>query len=531
MRNAVSIAVLAFAMAAAPQLAWAQTTEDEIVVTATRAPGGLARDQIGGSVTLFSERDLVERQVVAVTDILRDSPGVAVSRSGPLGGVTQVRMRGAEGNHTLVMIDGIDASDPYSGEFDFGLLIADELARVEVLRGQQSSLYGSDAIGGVIHYLTASGADEQGARARFEVGSFSTAEMSVRAGGVNGPIDWAVSGNITDTDGSPSDPDGSRDLAYNNQVLAGRFGWTVTDDFSLTGVIRARQSEGDFNEDLDFDSIVDDSPGTYYEDEAIYALARAELSLGEAWTHALTVQGVDGSRLNVTPLGFFTQTQSQAQRIKASYVATVRFGGEGFEQQLTGAIDYREDQFETLSLPEASIAQTGYVLEYNALIGERLGLGASLRQDHNDRFEDSTTYRVQASYAFDTGARLRGAIGSGVKNPIMNELFGYGSGYLGNPDLQPEESVGWEIGLEQNFFDRTVLVGATYFDNELENEIRLTGFAPATPINLDGTSTQTGVELFARADLGQWSFDAAYTYLDAEESMATGTRPEIRRAE
>lgn len=504
--------------------------EDEIVVTATRASDGLSRDQIGGSVTLFSADDLERRQVRVVSDLLRDSPGVAVSRSGPTGNPTQIRIRGAEGNHTLVLIDGMDVSDPFSGEFEFGQLIADDLARVEVLRGQQSALYGSDAIGGVVQYITATGAEAPGARARFEAGSFNTGVLAARVAGVNGPLDWALSGNIYDTDGTPGIPGGQRDLAYENKTVAARLDYAVTDNLSLTAVLRAREATGDFNEDLDFDGLNDDSPGVYFDDEAVYGLVRADLStFGDRWTHALIAQGVEAQRTSYSSFN----TDDEAQRFKASYVTTLRFGSDDFDQRLTGAIDYREDSFQTLSLPEQTIEQTGVVLEYNALVGGRFGFGAAVRQDNNTRFDDSTTYRVQASYALTDATRLRAAAGTGVKNPIMSELFGYGFGYTGNPNLTPEESSGWEIGVEHRFRD-ALLVGVTYFDNELESEIRLTGFAPATPINLTGTSTQQGVELFAQAEFGpQWAFDFGYTYLDADEPLVGGggSRTEIRRAE
>lgn len=534
MSKYVSSAVLAFAMLSAPSLALAQAEagNDDIVVTATRAETGIAREQLGGSVTLLSADDLQDRQVVSVSDLLRDVPGVEVSRLGVLGGLTQVRMRGAEGNHTLVLIDGMDASDVFQQEFDFANLIADDVARVEVLRGQQSALYGSDAIGGVIHYITATGREAPGARARAEYGSFNTGQLSVRVAGVNGPFDWALSGNVLDTDGTPGAPGGSRDLNYVGTTLTGRFGLELSENLSLTAVIRARGTEADVNEDVDFDAIYDDTPGVYSEDESIHALIRADLStFNDAWTHALVLQGADGQRASYSSF----PGVNEGQRLKASYVTTWRFGSESFDQHLTGAVDYRDETFSTTNIVgERTFDQTGVVLEYNALINGRLGLGAAVRNDSNSSFQDVTTYRAQASYALDSGTRLRAAAGSGVKNPTMSELFGFFGTFVGNPDLQPEESTGWEVGLEQYFFDRDVLVGVTYFDSELENEIGSQTILGVTrPINRVGTSSRQGVELFAQAELGQqWSVDVSYTYLDADEPTAGGgRRREIRRAE
>src|SRR5690606_20374438 len=141
------------------------------------------------------------RETRVVSDILRDVPGVAVNRTGAVGGLTQIRIRGTEGNHVLVFVDGIKASSPYQGEFDFGTLIADDAARIEVLRGQQSALYGSDAIGGVINYTTLSGREAPGIRLRAEGGSFGTYNGTARIAGTAGDtFDYALSGSFFHTD-------------------------------------------------------------------------------------------------------------------------------------------------------------------------------------------------------------------------------------------------------------------------------------------------------------------------------------------
>ncbi|MDX2234094.1 MAG: TonB-dependent receptor plug domain-containing protein, partial [Hyphomonadaceae bacterium] len=223
MSRANFTAVLVFALGA-PALAFAQTggADDEIIVTATRDPQGIARAALGGSVTTIDAETIETRQIRQISDVLRDVPGAAVNRAGGVGGFTQVRLRGGESNHTLVLIDGMEVSDPYVGEFDFATLIADEVARVEVLRGQQGALYGSDAIGGVIHYITASGAEAPGVRARAEYGSFNAWDGAVRIADVAGPVDFAFSAAYQTTDGEPTARGGSRDVGASNGALSGR---------------------------------------------------------------------------------------------------------------------------------------------------------------------------------------------------------------------------------------------------------------------------------------------------------------------
>jgi vitamin B12 transporter len=179
----------AFAMPALAQPAAASGDVPEQVVVSASLLGAVRTDLLTSSATVLTPIDLQDRQTQIVSDILRDVPGVAVNRGGAVGSLTQVRIRGAESNHTLVMIDGIKASDPFSGEFDFATLIADDVAKVEVLRGEQSALYGSDAIGGVIQYITATGADSPGLRVRGEGGSFGTFGGTARVAGVTGNLD------------------------------------------------------------------------------------------------------------------------------------------------------------------------------------------------------------------------------------------------------------------------------------------------------------------------------------------------------
>src|SRR5712671_1058965 len=221
-RAALLSALTFISTQAAAQSASVISPQEQVLITASRL-GGIRSDLLGSSSTILEPIDLQLRQTVIVSDILRDVPGVAVSRAGPIGQFTHVRIRGADANHTLVLIDGIKASDPFYGEFEFETLIADDVAKIEVLRGEQSALYGSDAIGGVIHYITATGAEAPGFRARAEGGSFGSANASARYAGVEGGFDYALSAAYSRTDGVPDNPLGTRRLGSEGLNLAGKF--------------------------------------------------------------------------------------------------------------------------------------------------------------------------------------------------------------------------------------------------------------------------------------------------------------------
>lgn len=540
MRYSVSYAALAAALVIAqhPALAAAPGGE-EIVVTASRAPSGLTRAQLGGSVTLLQPLDLSLRQTRIVSDVLRDVPGISVSRLGGVGGQTQIRLRGSESNHTLVLIDGLEASDPFQGEFDFSALIADDLARIEVLRGQQSALYGSDAIGGVVNYLTVSGAEAPGVRGRIEGGSFGAYEGALRLAGADDRLDYVFSAGHRRSDGTPNSRFGSRDLGAENTALSGRLVYRAGPHLRLRALARYLKAEADVN-DQDFawgsptygyviDS--DDRSGI----EQLYGLVGADLDLMDgAWTHSLTLQGVDASRDGFS--GGARDSGDEGSRVKLSYVTAWRFGDEAFSHTLTGAIDWKRERFRNsgpgLSPAQAlerQIENTGLAAQYDLLVDGRFGFGAALRYDENERFRNATTWRVQASYRFEGGTRLHAAGGSGIKAPGFYELFGFDpDGFVGNPDLKAERSEGWEAGVEQTLLDGRVRLDATWFDSRLEDEIYtdFSNWPISTAANRDTTSTQRGVELSAEALIGEgWRIHAAWTLLDAKED---GVR-EVRR--
>jgi vitamin B12 transporter len=535
----------------APALVMAQQTDpgrsgdelQKVVVTATRSGDGVRADLLGSSFTVLDSLDLEQRQTRIVSDVLRDVPGIAVNRSGPAGGVTQIRIRGAESRHTLTLIDGIKASDPYANEFDFATLIADEVARVEVLRGQQSALYGSDAIGGVINYITPTGREAPGLRARLEGGSFGSMDTAAHYGGFTDTLDYSLSAGYQSTDGTPDARFGSRDLASNNTAVSGKFTFSPTDTFRIKAVARYSRTRADTN-DQDFFSdtsppfgFVIDTPGSFYKNRATYGLVRAELdSLQGKWTNALEAQGVDAQRD-----GFFSDLPSygdEGTRQRYSYQTTLRFGTSSVPQSITAVYDHERETFQNTGPflvgdqgRKRDVTNKGVVVQYDGRVNERIGFGAAIRHDDNTLFDSDTTYRVQGSYRFDGGFRLRAAAGSGTKRPGFFDLFGFDPAtFIGNPNLKPEKSHGWEVGADQSFSGDQVIASLTYFNSKLQDEIFTVFLPPAflsSPNNRPGDSTQKGVEAAVSAHIGkQWNIDGSYTYLDAKESSG---REEVRR--
>lgn len=530
--------------------AWAQETESRIavfedsegnavssvygsvpIVVVESRSGNIDLANSTSSLSFIDADDLESRQTRNIADVLRDVPGVAVSE---VAGQTQLRLRGSEANHVLVLVDGIEVSDPFAGEFDIGTLQAEIGSRVEVLRGPQSALYGSDAIGGVVAYETGR---FEGSAGFFEGGTNNTFNGSVRAGFASDALKASLSATIVSTDGEPNARNGVRDIGRDSYTISGKTSTQVSDVLELRAAGRYVLTEGDFN-DQDFNSfpvaaptfgLVIDSPNTRLENEAIYALIGTSLStLDGAWMHDLSGQIADIRRDSFGPFG--RTFGNKGQRLKASYVSTVTEKA----HSVTFAADWERERFQNTDpfgfafTGKREIENVGLAGEYR-YAGARVDFSAALRHDINDSFADETTFRLGAAFDATASTRLHASFGTGIKNPGFFELFGFVDGrFLGNQDLRPERSESWEIGITQGLADDALTITATYFDANLKDEI-FTSFPPpdfvATPQNSDTTSQREGVELSARAAIGpQVTLDAAYTWLDAEENGVAEVR-------
>lgn len=452
-------------------------------------------EDVTTSVTVLSTEALEVRDAPFLADQLRTVPGAAVSRNGSAGGLTQLRLRGGEANHTLVLINGVEVSDPVTGETDFGLLSGLRPSSVEVLRGEQSGLYGSDAIGGVVNIVTG-GSD--GLSALLEGGSFDTlrSEAAFGAGFARGGFDVAFSGfsaDGVDTSGLKGEEDGTETLSA---LFTGDYELGV--GFVITGLARFAQGEAQIDSDTDFDGLLNDIDRLgEYQQVTLGASLQGETA---GIDHLFRVSLNTVERENFTA-GVFTN-RSEGERTKVSYSPAIEIEQAGGVFTLSGLVDWeqedytaRDDEFGGFTNQDQSFETLGIGGEVRADVGA-LDVSASLRFDDNDgRFDDAMTGRIGAAYTTDQAGRFRASVGTGVKNPTFTELFGFFPGsFVGNPDLVPEESTSWEIGWDKSFGDLDF--SATYFEAELEDEI-FTSFNPdftSTARNRDGTSERSGFE-------------------------------------
>lgn len=492
----------------------------EIVVSASRTP--LEARAAGSAVTVITAEELESKQVRVVSDVLRDVPGLAVNRTGAVGAITQVRIRGAEANHTLVLIDGVEVNDP-SGTgsgFDFADLLAADVERIEVLRGPQSALYGSDAIGGVVNVITRKGRGPAATSLRLEGGSFGSGEVSAGIRGAGDRYHFSLGGTGFRTSGvsiAPGAGTKPEKDGYRNHGWRVRLGVDLLEDLEveLLGRYVRSKVETDPTGDVDGFSIPVDGDD---ETRATQWSGRAQVTYGlldGAWEHTL---GAGSSRKKWDTFAAGSRTYgAEGRRSRLDYQTSVFFDTEVLADAAHSFtfLAEREKDSQTsggsFGGSHSDVTNYGYTGEYRVGMWERLFLSGSVRYDDNDLFEDATTFLVTGAYLHDeTGTRLHGSYGTGVKNPTLFELFGYADGFVPNSKLKPESSKGWDAGVEQGLFDDRLSVDVTYFDNRIEDMIVGAGNSAD---NLDGASESNGVEVTVEAAVTETlAFTGSYTY-------------------
>lgn len=519
-----------------PVSAFAQTSDETEIIYITAARIALPADQATSSITLLDADLLEARSASFAADALRAVPGLAVSRSGGPGSLTQIRARGSEANHVLVLIDGVEASNPFTGEADFSHYAFDDLASIEVARGEQSALWGADAIGGVIRLNSRRPQNRLDLGGRLEGGSFDTRRLSVQVGGEIG--DHWLSGSASDyrSDGIDVAGLGGERDGYVNTVISLSGGYHIREGWQLEGTARRIASESEYDSDTDFDGRLDNVD---LRTDGDTVLARLALLGEQQWgdvglSHEVALQLTDD-----TSRSRFAGAQTSralGQRLQAHYEVTGIWETGPYQHRLTGLVEHDQDRLKSFSGNGAGSNQTRR-LEADALAFDYgLSRGAfdvtgSVRHDAHSLFADSTTWRVGAGWDFDAvDGRLRANFGEAVKNPGIYELFGFFPDFFtGNPELAPEESRGWEVAWDQSLLAGAASVSVVYFSSELENEIYTDfGAFPATALNAATRSDRRGVEMSAAWDIDPaWSLFASVSLLESEENGVA----EIRRPE
>lgn len=495
----------------------------QVIVTASRTPMDLNR--VGNSATVITHDEIEQRQARYVTDVLRSVPGFSLTRSGVQGTRAEIRLRGSESNHVLVLIDGVRANDPAIDDgFRWEQLTTGNIERIEIVRGPQSALWGSDAIAGVVNIVTRRG-DATGADGYIEGGSNRSS-----AGGINGRTrlsNWTFSGGLEriKTDGENISR-GSGELDDSDTSMGSfRAGY---DDGAGTGIDFSLRAVDAFVQTDAFTTQPVDANETTNSKSLAARLSGRVSTLDGKWGHQVAVDWFDSDN-RYTQSGL-ASLASRSDRLKLTYQSNIHLG----DDTLALAVEHEQTDFQqrgpvTFGDPnqDQKMDVTSLIADYQALSGNLTWL-FSLRYDDNSDFNSSVASRASLSYALNDATTLRAGIGTARKNPTFSERFGFFAGqFLGNPDLKPERSLSYEAGIDQSLFGNTAQLQLTAFHHDLRDEINGfvfdAGSGLFTAENRDGKSRRSGLELAAIWSLHR-HVDAGlnYTYLSSKQKDSAG---------
>ena len=530
-----------------------QSASNSVVVSPTTVP--TPADRSPSSVTVITADDIQSQQFRTVPDALAAVPGLNVVQTGGPGGLTSVFIRGTNSNHVKVLIDGVDVSDPSNPNqsFDFGQLLTGDIERIEVLRGPQSGLYGSDAIGGVISITTKKGDGPPKVTVSLEGGSFGTFNQRAGLSGSQNNFNYVFNIQHFSSLSTPVTPldelapgEHRNDDTYSNWTYSGKVGVSLTDNFDVNLVGRYTDSRLGFTgEDyVDFFPPAPEALQSTQWDRQFYGRAEAVWTLfdgrfknffGVNYTNSWSWNADPNPDSPTPPPAVAPPTTNLGQRTQVDWrgEADVAQG-----QRLVAGLEHKTESLWTNStgmfdtagvyVPTATTAQTGDKaawIELQSAFADRLFVVSNVRYDDNDSFGPHTTWRVAPAFIVPwTDTKLKASYGTGFKAPTLTELYVNNPSFLvvGNPNLLPETSRGYDVGFEQPLLHDIVRVGATYFHNDITDLIE--GITNPTTfvssyVNV-GQATTQGAEVFAALALGrQLSLRADYTYTEAKDDV------------
>ena len=492
-----------------------------VVVTATRLSRSLAG--VPAAVTVLRGADLREQGIHTVFEALRDVPGAAVVQTGSFGGQTSLFIRGGQSNYVKVLVDGVPVNQP-GGSFDFANLTTDNIERIEVVRGPASVLYGSDAVTGVVQIFTRRAPGSSRSEASVRGGTYGTLAWNAEASGGSQAATYSAALSRFTSDGMYA-----FNNAYHNTVFSGLARVVPDDRTDATLTLRYEDAVFHFptngaGKAVDHNQFGYGSGPTLGLDVGHFFSRRLEARLLLATNE--TNGGSDNRPDSTTDSSRF-QNLDDVRRSSADVRANLYLSsgavvtlGTAIEQEREHSFNVCQTSFGdcgTLPIDSARWNAAFYAQGVTDVAGS-IGLTTGLRVEDNQRFGTFVAYRVGAVYRVAAGTRLRLTAGTGFREPSF--LENYSTGYtVGNPDLRPEHSRSWELGIEQRLAADRVTFSATGFEQRFIDLIDYDPSAPAGAPNYSNVAAAdaNGLELVTRfAPAGPLSLAASYTYLHTE---------------
>jgi vitamin B12 transporter len=524
-----------------------EITTREVITSATKTP--LPASQVTSAVEVITGQELEQKKIKTVFDALRLAQGVTAFSSGGPGSLANIRIRGAQSKHTLVVIDGTIVNSPTDGAFNFANLTAENIENIEILRGAQSMLWGSDAIGGVINITTKRGTGKPTASAFVEYGSFATIREGGQLSGTKGPFDFSLSLSRWDTSNfsavSYERGAAERD-GFHNWQASGKLGYRLPKDGRIE--VNLRWWNSDVNRDSAFGTTRFDVFGAKSTTRTLILSGSYEQPITNWWSQKLTLAQNNERQLDFSgtsqknlatgavtvPFPFSSDLEILNRRIEWQHNFQV-----GKPLLLTAGYQFREEQgdasgFYGGSQPNRLLSSNSGFAQAQLNIEDRLLMTAGVRQDSYNVFGDATTYRVTGGYLFrETGTKVRASYATGFRTPTLNDLFFQGAN---NPDLKPEKSRSLDVGVEQRLFKGRLQLNAGYFWNRFRDLIQFVSSPtcpPATfgtcPVNIANSKSQGWEFGFQYAVLSNLDIRGQYTLTLTRDFPVTGANRRLAR--
>ena len=445
-----------------------------IEITAQKGPVYYQVDT-GGSMTVVTGEEIQVSTRRTVADILRTVPGVTVSRSGSLGGITDVYIRGAQQGKTVVIIDGVIVNDPLSIDrsYDFSHLVADSVQELSVLRGPASSLYGSDAMAGVVNITTQQRIGKPSSEFCIEGGSYSTLRESLKSSGSTDRVKYAAFFSHVDSEGISHAAGGHEHDAYHQTTMSSKAGYRFSNDSELNILLRAARTDGERD-----DEAYDDDPNARYTSEHFLSRISYDQTIYDWWRHLIACDYNEMERTYTDPpdaQDLYEDDdawyQGYTQRIASQHTFSLSSW-----DTVTLGLEYKEEHGSSLystpvlceAIDNKTVDTKAGVLYNQIMLWDSISITPGLRIDDHELFGTEPTYMVSNTmYISQTRTRLKGNWGTGFKAPTLFQLYSH----YGDKALQPEESMSYDYGFEQQLLNNRCLIGVTYFHNNFKHMI------------------------------------------------------------
>jgi vitamin B12 transporter len=499
----------------------------DVVISATKT--NMNTLELANSITVIDSSEISSRGKINVFELLKTEYGVSYTTQGPIGTLSNISIRGGNSGNTVVLVDGIKmnlTSDP-SNVYDFANLTTDQISRIEILRGPQSLLYGSDALSGVVNIITKKGNGKPSVSLLAEGGSYNSFKGALGITGSTNKFNYTLSLSRTKSDGfsAAGEKYGNTEKdGYEGNNFSTRLGYDFSNNSYINLYLRFIKTDADY--DQHGGEFGDDPTYKYNQEEFVSRVEGGFKLFDGLWDQKIGFSYLknvrkynydstlnnpsssrslyDGKRFTVDWLNNFNITDD--------HKLIFGFDAETEQAATQFFLNSAFGPFESI-ISESKATIFGFYLQDQLKLGNSFFATSGIRYDNHDKFGPAVTYRFAPAYIFwQTGTKLKATIGTGFKAPSIFYLY---DPFFGNENLDPERSIGWDAGVEQFFFQQSISFGVTYFHNNFTDLIGLDDNFKS--INIDEAETK-GIEVFLNVNAtSNLKIKTNYTFLETED--------------